>query len=43
MCCLDKAVFNDSDCVTEQRFVAVKGHWVDGDGLEGLVCVCISL
>lgn len=28
-----------SKCVSEHRFVVVKGQWINSCGLEGLVCV----
>lgn len=30
LCCWDKVVFEASECVVEQRFIAIKGIWVDG-------------
>lgn len=39
LCCWDKDVFEASECVWNQKFVAVKGHWADLAGPEGFVCV----
>lgn len=39
ICCLDKMVFEANECVLEQRFVVVKGRWLEDKGSEGLICV----
>lgn len=31
-----------SECVVEQRFVAVKGQWMGDIGPEGMICVYAS-
>lgn len=36
---LGQSSFQASECVVDKRFIAVTGHWVDGIGLKGLICV----
>lgn len=31
------------ECVLDQRLVAVRGHWVDSNEPEGLVCMYASM
>lgn len=39
LCCWDKTVFEALKCVSEPRFVVIRGQWVDGIGPEGLICI----
>lgn len=39
ICCWDKKMFEASECVFKQRFVAVKGRCHDNTGPQGLICV----
>lgn len=39
LCCWEKDIYVALECVSENRFVAVKGQWVDSSGLVGLECV----